>query len=1521
MRCLLFITGIIFCNLHLNAQVQVRLSNTSNFTPKDMIENIFLGEGVEVLDVKYDGENKSTGYFSNGMNVISLERGIIMTTGDAAQASFPNSKTINSSTSSGTMFKDSELSKAIGSTELNDISRFEITFIPFFDTISFRYVFASEEYPGYSCDKYNDVFGFFISGQDPAGGFYENKNVALIPGTNEAVSINNVHPAYLNNCTAKNVEFYNENPLGSHSMVYNGYLDVFSASARVVPCTVYKIKIAIADVVDNLYDSAVFLEAKSFSAAGMNVTVETPSYDGRIAEGCEPARITFKFNSPVKEDINLNLKLINDLTLGNIASAILDFNSIPSSGIIKKGDSEFSFNLFALNDNLAENEEVVAIEYQKDLCNVDTIILRISDNKLAKIELQDSLHLCQDNTINVGAKLPDNYFPDSEKFFQNKKEYLIPGSKGSTVSSKVTVANIYPGFLKLEMLKEICIDRLFGRNLYDLDIYLVSPDNHFIELSSDNGFRPGGVSSVDSMINTCFSVNASQSINNGNAVIGQYFPLNPNYEGYFTPEGVWQDLEGVKVNGDWELFFYKDEEGWTNTLESWHMSFNSNYSLSYDWDPATDISCIDCLSPDIFPAQSRYYTINLKDTYGCEAKDSIFADVNKSESITRIECDSVSTDFIRFSWSSAYNDDTYELNLNNSGTWIQSDSHFYEFTGLGFSEKVQIEIRVKDNYCPNPSLSKQCETFPCPPPQVRILNKKDADCYGSNNGEIVVEAFGTKAPYLYRLNDIVQTTGSYVGLGAGEDTIFIMDGFACEIPFVFEIFSPTPISAKISKNDINCFGSNDGKIQTEVSGGNGNYRYKWYEPVSNIVFSDPSITGLSSGKYYLTLEDSKNCLLMDSIEIIEPEDLNISDSIVHIKCKGHNTGKIFVNCSGGIPPYSYFWETPVGNSLVRDLINVPAGVYKLKLTDSNGCSKNTNFLITEPPTGFQITYSGVDTLCYGSKNGSINLNLPAEPVYEIKWNGGYSGRQLNNIGKGIYSVTLTDNEGCSYTKDIEIVELEPVNFELAHNPPSCHDFSDGIAWVDAVYYGTRETDKLKFKFTWDTPAPQTGQYAYFLKGGTVYTVTGINEFLCESKASIEISNPPALVTQIKSRRDVSCYGGSDAFIEIEIPACKGCHFIWSENAKTDDTTIAVNLKSGIYKLTVVDENGCLSENTYSVTEPPPIDMALKIEDVKCFNGIDGQATIKVTGGSPPYLVIWNDTLRNMSIENLASGYHKVVVTDINNCSETDTFLVDQPDSPLNGMAESSDVSCFNGFDGQIIFSAEGGSPPYSFRINNEEFHGINTIIGLKSGIYKGTIKDVNGCVFNLNDIVISDGLQLIVDLGSDTVVDYGTSLHILPELNYQNDPVKYQWIVPESVNISCLDCKYPVIEIEFNTSVKLIVTDANGCSAEDIKVIKAKLEKNVYVPTAFSPKSFHTENSRVFVYGKSGIKIISFIIFDKWGGEVYKRENFDINDESNGWDGTFKGEELDPGTFPWKLEIIHPDGTTEVLKGIVTLLN
>ena len=141
---------------------------------------------------------------------------------------------------------------------LNDIAAYEITFIPVSDTLRFRYVFASDEYPEFACSSFNDVFGFFITGPNPNGGDYTAENIALIPDpadpsgftfTPDPVTINNVNNQGFNPVGGCNFDYgiyYNDNS-NSNTLQYDGYLEAFTAQAIVIPCETYTIKLAIAD--------------------------------------------------------------------------------------------------------------------------------------------------------------------------------------------------------------------------------------------------------------------------------------------------------------------------------------------------------------------------------------------------------------------------------------------------------------------------------------------------------------------------------------------------------------------------------------------------------------------------------------------------------------------------------------------------------------------------------------------------------------------------------------------------------------------------------------------------------------------------------------------------------------------------------------------------------------------------------------------------------------------------------------------------------------------------------------------------------------------------------------------------------------------------------------------------------------------------------------------------------------------------------------------------------------------------
>ena len=180
------------------------------------------------------------GYFTDAQGDIGIDRGIVMATGAAIDGLGPNDASGNGSNVGGNATCP-ELNQ-LTSFGLNDITTYEITFIPVSDTLSFRYVFASEEYPEFACSGFNDVFGFFINGPNPAGGMYVGENIARVPDladpsgqtfTNLPVTINNVNPGVgangnIMNCTPPNgtTEFdayYNDNQ-GGQNMQYDGYL-------------------------------------------------------------------------------------------------------------------------------------------------------------------------------------------------------------------------------------------------------------------------------------------------------------------------------------------------------------------------------------------------------------------------------------------------------------------------------------------------------------------------------------------------------------------------------------------------------------------------------------------------------------------------------------------------------------------------------------------------------------------------------------------------------------------------------------------------------------------------------------------------------------------------------------------------------------------------------------------------------------------------------------------------------------------------------------------------------------------------------------------------------------------------------------------------------------------------------------------------------------------------------------------------------------------------------------------------
>ena len=358
-----FITSFVFVSLNLMVFSQsVVVSNAQ--TPTQLINNVLLGMGVTASNITINGSplnaNNAQGNvvsFTNTNPAFPISSGLLLTTGNAIAAQGPNNSTnlSNNLPATASVASDPHLNILAAGTVTNGVV-LEFDFIPTGDTLNFRYIFGSEEYPEFSPSTFNDAFGLFLWGPGITGpyalaGYANGANIATIPG-GIPVTINNVGDA-------SNTQYYVFNDNGStygNAIQYDGTTVLLTAAASVQCNQTYHIKLAISNVSDQAYDSGVFLEANSFSSNVVDVAVATVSGDTTIIEGCNFADIVF-----TRPEGNMLDTLSIIYTIGGTATEGVDYANLMDTIIFLPGVDTVIVNLTPIQDNIIEGYESVII--------------------------------------------------------------------------------------------------------------------------------------------------------------------------------------------------------------------------------------------------------------------------------------------------------------------------------------------------------------------------------------------------------------------------------------------------------------------------------------------------------------------------------------------------------------------------------------------------------------------------------------------------------------------------------------------------------------------------------------------------------------------------------------------------------------------------------------------------------------------------------------------------------------------------------------------------------------------------------------------------------------------------------------------------------------------------------------------------------------------------------------------------------------------------------------------------------
>jgi hypothetical protein len=312
-------------------------------------------------------------------------------------------------------------------------------------------------------------------------------------------------------------------------------------------------------------------------------------------------------------------------------------------------------------------------------------------------------------------------------------------------------------------------------------------------------------------------------------------------------------------------------------------------------------------------------------------------------------------------------------------------------------------------------------------------------CFGVDNASITTAVtggipFSSGSPYLFTWtgpNGFTSSASSIFGIEPGIYSISISDLGGCPFSNSYTISEPTEIVITTDfENDVTCFGSANGSIGINITGGTGSYSYQWTyntAPFSNIE----DISNLAPGTYEVTVTDVNNCgPKIVSYTITQPPLLVVSlISQTNVLCFGAATGTITVGVLGGNPitsptgvtDYLYSWTGPNGfTSNLQNLSNLFAGTYDLSVTDANGCIKTLTVIVTQSPE-ILIGYTTTPITCYGANNATMTVTLSGgSGPYQYLWSNLATTLNQTNLSAGNYTITVTDNLGCVKVATITI---------------------------------------------------------------------------------------------------------------------------------------------------------------------------------------------------------------------------------------------------------------------------------------------------------------------------------------------------------------------------------------------------------------------------------------------------------------------------------------------------------------------
>ncbi|MBL7797373.1 MAG: fibronectin type III domain-containing protein [Saprospiraceae bacterium] len=690
--------------------------------------------------------------------------------------------------------------------------------------------------------------------------------------------------------------------------------------------------------------------------------------------------------------------------------------------------------------------------------------------------------------------------------------------------------------------------------------------------------------------------------------------------------------------------------------------------------------------------------------------------------------------------------------------------------------------------------------------QTAISSVQNVSICGGNDGSIALSPLNGTPPYTFAwaggsLSGIIGT-GTIAGLGQGSYRITVTDATNAGCSMVMPQIVLNAPGLDVALDTIihpSCPGALTGSIVLNVNGLN---------PVIN--WSNQQIgataTFLGAGTYSATITDGNCTQELSNIEVVAPPPIEIEQNdLDHVRCFGQSNGAIDLAVFGATPPYDFLWSN---NATTEDLTGLPAGEYSCTITDANGCTfTSASFSISEP----QLLTLQLDSLknvrCFGEINGLLRAKASGgmQP-YQYLWNTGATTATLTAIPAGIYTVTVTDANGCTAERTGVVSQPSSLQVETAITAnPTCMGALNGSIEL----------------------SPAGGQPPYFFNwsaGGSTAKIQNLG--IGQYRATITdaqgcslitpfytLSAPQLLTVTLDSLRNVGCRGDQTGLIAVGIGGAVGAvSATW--NGLPDDLVLT-NIAAGQYILKAMDSRLCTISDTFAVAEPASSLTILlqEVRDALCAGEPTGSVSVRVVGGTTPFQYLWSNGSTGLNLPAVPAGSYDLTVTDANGCTRVlSDVVVDEPPA-LQAEASVEHIPCFGVLTGSIQLAVSGGIPAYRYFWSTSDT--TKNVFNLTAGTYSVTVLDATGCAQVLTNLTVIDQASnfslsplSILPVSCHAAADGQVAVQV----NNGTAPYQFSWSAPVGLHQNIpvpRDTAYGLSGGDF----RVTVTDAAGCTA------------------------------------------------------------------------------------------------------------